>query len=71
MTDSETSDSVRTWSCPSPDDCDFTAGGAAELADHVNTEHAGEYHRDDWPDTSVAQEEQDLDEDDSDESTDE
>ncbi|WP_222912681.1 hypothetical protein [Natrinema sp. SYSU A 869] len=71
MTDSETSNSVLTWSCPSPDDCNFTAGGTAELLEHVNTEHAGEYQRDDWPDTAVAQQEQYSDEDDSDESIDE
>ncbi|WP_254810643.1 hypothetical protein [Natronosalvus amylolyticus] len=44
----------RTYECPSPDDCEFVAGGAAELAAHVNTEHAGEFKREDWPDTEVA-----------------
>ncbi|QCS44640.1 hypothetical protein [Natrinema versiforme] len=50
MTDGKSTD-VRTYPCPSPDDCPFTAGGAAELLEHVNSEHAGEYQRDDWPDT--------------------
>lgn len=43
---------VRTYDCPSPD-CDYTTGGSAELLEHVNTEHAGEYKREDWPDTEV------------------
>ena len=51
MTDSDST--VRTYTCPSPDDCSLTAGGTAELLEHVNTEHAGEYRRDGWPDTSV------------------
>ncbi|WP_222912734.1 hypothetical protein [Natrinema sp. SYSU A 869] len=50
MTENDSSD-VRTYPCPSPDDCSFTAGGAAELLEHVNSEHSGEYQRDDWPDT--------------------
>lgn len=50
MTDDDSSD-VRTYPCPSPDDCPFVAGGAAELLEHVNSEHAGEFQRDDWPDT--------------------
>ncbi|WP_226043376.1 hypothetical protein [Natrinema sp. DC36] len=41
---------VRTYGCPSPD-CSYTAGGSAELLEHVNTEHSGEYKREDWPDT--------------------
>ncbi|MFB1066794.1 hypothetical protein [Natrinema sp. H-ect4] len=71
MTDSDGHSSVRIYECPSPDDCDFTAGGTAELLEHVNTEHAEEYQREDWPATDVAQEERDLDEDDNDESADE
>ncbi|QCC57383.1 hypothetical protein [Natrinema thermotolerans] len=52
MTDDNSSD-VRTYPCPSPDNCPFTSGGAAELLEHVNTEHAGEFQRDDWPDTQA------------------
>ncbi|SFT06236.1 hypothetical protein [Halostagnicola kamekurae] len=44
-------DDIKTYPCPSPDDCEFTAGGTAELAEHVNDEHPGEFARDDWPDT--------------------
>ena len=44
--------SVRTFDCPSPD-CEYTPGGTAELLEHVNTKHAGEYQRDDWPDTAA------------------
>ena len=40
-----------TYLCPSPDDCPFVAETGAELAEHVNAEHAGEWRRDDWPDT--------------------
>lgn len=69
MTDPETLNSIRTWSCPSPDDCGFTAGGAAELLEHVNSEHPGEYQRDDWPDTDAARDKKQQD--DSDESADE
>jgi len=43
MIDSDGHSSVRIYECPSPDDCGFTAGGTAELLEHVNTEHAGEY----------------------------
>jgi len=64
MTDSNGHSSVRIYECPSPDDCGFTAGGTAELLEHVNTEHAGEYQREDWPATKVAQEERHLDEED-------
>ncbi|KDE57983.1 hypothetical protein EL22_08000 [Halostagnicola sp. A56] len=44
---------ARTYPCPSPD-CEFTAGGTVELAEHVNTEHPGEFAREDWPDTPAA-----------------
>ncbi|WP_255647760.1 hypothetical protein [Natrinema zhouii] len=37
---------IRTYDCPSPD-CGYTAGGAAESLEHVNTEHTGEYQRED------------------------
>lgn len=43
----------RVYVCPSPDDCEFSAGGAAELLEHVNSEHPGEYQRPDWPDTEA------------------
>ncbi len=43
----------RIWSCPSPDDCQFTTTEAVELAAHINSEHAGEFKRDDWPDTAA------------------
>ncbi|QLK26835.1 hypothetical protein HYG81_04280 [Natrinema zhouii] len=71
MTNSDGHSTVRIYGCPSPDDCDFAAGGAAELLEHVNTEHSGEYQQEDWPATDVAREEQYLDEDDSDEPADE
>ncbi|QLK25398.1 hypothetical protein HYG81_15090 [Natrinema zhouii] len=71
MIDSDGRSTVRIYECPSPDNCDFAAGGAAELLEHVNTEHSGEYQQEDWPATNVAQEERHLDEDDSDESPDE
>ena len=60
---------TRVYECPSPDDCDFTAGGAAELAEHINSEHAGEYQRPDWPDTEAgrAARSRDQDEDEEDE----
>ncbi|SFT04413.1 hypothetical protein [Halostagnicola kamekurae] len=45
---------AQTYPCPSPDDCKFTAGGTAEVAEHVNDEHSGEFARDDWPDTPAA-----------------
>ncbi|QCS44668.1 hypothetical protein [Natrinema versiforme] len=44
---------VKMWECPSPD-CSFATGGSAELLEHVNSEHPGEYQRDDWPDTDAA-----------------
>ena len=44
------SDDVRTYECPSPD-CSRTFGAIEEFTEHINTEHAGEYQRDDWPDT--------------------
>ncbi|WP_226042753.1 hypothetical protein [Natrinema sp. DC36] len=70
MTDSDCHSSIRIYERSSPDDYDFTAGGAAALLEHVNTEHAGEYQREDWPATDIAQEERHLDEDDNDGSTD-
>ena len=48
MTDTE---ETRTKQCPSPD-CDRELP-VDELADHINTEHPGEYRRDDWPDTEA------------------
>ncbi|PGF14131.1 hypothetical protein CP556_24135 [Natrinema sp. CBA1119] len=71
ITDSDRHSAVRIYGCPSLDDYDFTAGGTAERLEHVNTEHAEEYQREDWPATDVAQKERHLDEDDSAESADE
>ena len=51
MSDSNSSSSDQTYPCPSPDDCEFATGDATELLEHVNSEHAGEYQREDWPDT--------------------
>ncbi|MFC7216518.1 hypothetical protein ACFQO4_20880 [Saliphagus sp. GCM10025334] len=42
----------QTFECPSPD-CSHSTGGAAELAEHVNTEHPGEFRRKDWPATEA------------------
>ncbi|UTF55881.1 hypothetical protein [Natronosalvus rutilus] len=42
----------RSFVCPSPD-CSHSTGGAAELAEHVNTEHSGEFRRKDWPATEA------------------
>jgi len=42
ITDSNGHSSVRIHECPSPDDCDFTAGDTTERLEHVNTEHAAE-----------------------------
>lgn len=58
MTGSNSSD-VKVYECPSPD-CNFTAGGSAELLEHVNTEHPGEYRRDDWPDTESGRESREV-----------
>ncbi|WP_312908482.1 hypothetical protein [Natronosalvus caseinilyticus] len=44
----------RSFVCPSPD-CSHSTGGAAELAEHVNTEHPGEFRRKDWPATEAGQ----------------
>lgn len=44
-----------TYSCPSPDDCPFTTDEISELSDHINTEHPGEFQRDDWPDSTDSQ----------------
>ncbi|PGF14427.1 hypothetical protein CP556_21445 [Natrinema sp. CBA1119] len=41
---------AKTYDCPSPD-CACTTGGIAELLEHVNGTHSGEYKRDEWPDT--------------------
>jgi len=41
--------SDRIYECPSPDDCPFKSDSAAGLAAHVNSEHEGEYQREDWP----------------------
>lgn len=41
---------TRIYPCPSPYDCQFTTDESSELAEHVNSEHAGEFKRDDWPD---------------------
>ncbi|WP_276257201.1 hypothetical protein [Halomontanus rarus] len=43
---------AKTYDCPSPD-CSFIAGGIAELTEHINTTHPGEYKREDWPDTEA------------------
>jgi hypothetical protein len=43
---------VRTYDCPSPD-CSRTFGAREEFSEHINTEHAGEYQREDWPDTKA------------------
>lgn len=51
MTETDDSNNVRVYPCPSPDDCEFTAGGTDELLEHVNSEHPGEYQQEDWPDT--------------------
>ncbi|MFB1064719.1 hypothetical protein [Natrinema sp. H-ect4] len=71
ITDSNGHSSVRIHECPSPDDCDFTAGDTTERLEHVNTEHAREYQRENWPTTDVARKERHLDEDENDESADE
>ncbi|WP_312912748.1 hypothetical protein [Natronosalvus caseinilyticus] len=42
----------RSFVCPSTD-CSHSTGGAAELAEHVNTEHPGEFRRKDWPATEA------------------
>ncbi|MFC7216185.1 hypothetical protein ACFQO4_19160 [Saliphagus sp. GCM10025334] len=44
--------SPRSSLCPSPD-CSHSTGGAAELAEYVNTEHPGEFRRKDWPATEA------------------
>ena len=43
---------TKAYECPAPD-CSFTTGGIAQLTEHVNSEHPGEYRRDDWPDTDA------------------
>ncbi|WP_247001095.1 hypothetical protein [Halosolutus gelatinilyticus] len=40
-------------SCPSPDDYEFETDEISELTEHINSEHAGEYQREDWPDTEA------------------
>lgn len=41
----------RTYECPSPGECNFSTSEIGELTEHVNTEHSGEYQKEDWPDT--------------------
>ncbi|NKE37122.1 hypothetical protein GWG54_15085 [Natronococcus sp. JC468] len=41
---------AKTYECPSPD-CSRTFGAIPELTEHINTDHPGEYQREDWPDT--------------------
>ena len=55
-----------TYECPSPDDCEFVAETAADLAAHVNGEHAGEFQRPDWPDTEAGRAGREPDRDESD-----
>lgn len=43
---------IETYECPSPD-CSRTFGAREEFTEHINTEHADEYQRDDWPNTSA------------------
>ena len=65
MTDNS---AVETYDCPSPD-CSRTFGAGAEFTEHINTEHAGEYQREDWPDTPAgrqARRDRDSDENDED-----
>lgn len=44
------SDRSEPRTCPSPD-CDFETDEISELTEHINSEHPGEFKRDDWPDT--------------------
>ncbi|MDG5821637.1 hypothetical protein [Natronococcus sp. A-GB7] len=46
------SNDVQTYDCPSPD-CSRTFSAREEFTEHINTEHAGEYQRDGWPDTEA------------------
>ncbi|RQG93714.1 hypothetical protein [Natrarchaeobius oligotrophus] len=39
------------YTCPSPDPCPFTTDEITELTEHINSEHGGEFAREDWPDT--------------------
>ncbi|MDG5762116.1 hypothetical protein QA600_22645 [Natronococcus sp. A-GB1] len=48
---------VTTLECPSPD-CSRRFGASAEFTEHINTEHAGEYQRDDWLDTEAGRQAQ-------------
>ena len=55
---------IETYDCPSPD-CSRTFGAREEFTEHINTEHAGEYQREEWPDTPAGrQAHRDRDEDD-------
>ncbi len=56
---------AKTYDCPSPD-CSFTTGGIAELLEHVNGHHPGEYQREDWPDTEAGRATREADRDDED-----
>jgi hypothetical protein len=47
------SDGIETYECPSPD-CLRTFGAWEEFIGHINTEHAGEYLREEWPDTPAS-----------------
>jgi|AntDeeMinimDraft_5_1070356.scaffolds.fasta_scaffold03542_2 hypothetical protein len=51
MTDTDSSDAR--WSCPLPDDCQFTTDDIEKFRDHVNGEHAGQYTREGWPATEA------------------
>ena len=59
--------SDRIYECPAPD-CGHEAPEIAELTEHINSEHPGEYRRPDWPDTEAgrAARSRDQDEDDED-----
>lgn len=54
MTDTDSID-VRTYECPSPDDCPFETDDIDAFLEHVNSKHVGEYQREDWPDTPAGQ----------------
>ncbi len=56
---------AKTYECPSPD-CGYTSGGIAELLEHVNGDHAGEYKRETWPDTPAGRAARKADRDDED-----
>ncbi len=56
---------AKTYDCPAPD-CPFGTGGIAELLEHVNGQHPGEYQREDWPDTEAGRAAREADRDDGD-----